>query len=67
MAIKEAKVRAVEELRDKFSRSNTAILTDYRGLNVAQLTELRRKLKEEHIEYKVIKNNFARIAIKDYD
>jgi len=67
VAIKEAKVKAVEELKDKFGRSNTAILTDYRGLNVAKMTELRKKLKEEEVEYKVVKNNLARIAIEDYD
>lgn len=67
MAIKEAKVKAVEELRDKFSRSSTAIITDYRGLNVTQMTELRKKLKEQEIEYKVVKNNLTKIAIQDCD
>ena len=67
MALKEAKVKAVEEIKDKFSRSRTAILTDYRGLNVAEITELRRKLKEEDVEYKVVKNTLTSIAIKDFD
>lgn len=67
MAIKEEKVKAVEELKDMFSRSSSAILTDYRGLNVADMTELRKKLKEQEIEFKVVKNNLARIAIQDYD
>ncbi|AEE92281.1 50S ribosomal protein L10 [Tepidanaerobacter acetatoxydans Re1] len=67
MAVKEAKVKAVEELKDKFDRSSAVILTDYRGLNVADITELRRKLKEQGIEYKVAKNTLTRIAIKDFD
>lgn len=67
MAVKEAKVKAVEELKDKFNRSSAVILTDYRGLNVADITELRRKLKEQGIEYKVAKNTLTRIAIKDFD
>jgi large subunit ribosomal protein L10 len=67
VALKEAKVKAVEEIKDKFSRSRTAILTDYRGLNVAEITELRRKLKEEDVEYKVVKNTLTSIAIKDFD
>jgi large subunit ribosomal protein L10 len=67
VAIKEAKVKAVEELKDMFGRSRTAILTDYRGLNVAEITELRRKLKEQNVEYKVVKNTLTSIAIKDFD
>jgi len=67
VAIKEAKVKAVEELRDKFGRCRAAILTDFRGLNVAEITELRRKLKEQSVEYKVVKNTLTSIALKDFD
>ena len=67
MAIKEAKVKAVEEIRDKFGRCRAAILTDFRGLSVAEVTELRRKLKEQGIEFKVVKNTLTKIAIKDFD
>ncbi len=67
MPVKESKVKAVEELKDKFNRSSAVILTDYRGLNVADITELRRKLKEQGIEYKVAKNTLTRIAIKDFE
>lgn len=67
MAVKPEKVKAVEELRDKFSRSKTAVLTDYRGLNVADITELRKKLRAQGIEFKVVKNTLTRIAIKDFD
>lgn len=67
MAINEAKVKAVEEIKDKFGRSIAAILTDYRGLNVSEITELRRKLKEQEVEYKVVKNTLTKIAIEDFD
>jgi len=67
VAIKEAKVKAVEEIRDKFGRCRAAILTDFRGLSVAEVTELRRKLKEQGIEFKVVKNTLTKIAINDFD
>lgn len=65
MAVKEYKVKAVEEIRDKFSRASAAILTDYRGLNVAEMTELRRKLREQEVEFKVLKNTLTSIAVKE--
>ncbi|MCG0276893.1 MAG: 50S ribosomal protein L10 [Thermosediminibacteraceae bacterium] len=55
----------VAELKDKFSRARAAILTDYKGLNVAEMTELRSKLREQSIEYKVVKNTLTRLALKD--
>lgn len=67
MAVKEEKIKAVEEIKDKFSRANTIVLTDYRGLNVADITELRKKLFDQDIDYKVVKNTLTKIAIKDFD
>ncbi|MDI3481930.1 MAG: large subunit ribosomal protein [Tepidanaerobacteraceae bacterium] len=67
MAVKPEKIKAVEELRDKFGRSKTVVLADYRGLNVADITQLRKKLREQGIEFKVVKNTLTRIAIKDFD
>lgn len=59
------KVAIVEELKDKLSRSRGAILADYRGLNVKQVTELRSKLRAAGVEYKVVKNTLATIAAKE--
>jgi len=59
---REQKKEAVKELADKLSRCNIAITTDYRGLSVAEMTELRRQLRKMEIEYRVIKNNLARFA-----
>ena len=59
---KEEKREAVEELAGKLSRCTIAITTDYRGLSVAEMTELRRQLRQRGVEYRVIKNTLARLA-----
>jgi len=64
---REEKKQIVAELKDKLSRARAAILTDYKGLNVAEMTELRGKLREQGIEYKVVKNTLTRIALSDLD
>lgn len=55
----------VSEIRDKLARANAAILADYRGLNVGQVTRLRRKLREAGVEYRVMKNTLIRLAARD--
>ncbi|WP_188881288.1 50S ribosomal protein L10 [Alicyclobacillus cellulosilyticus] len=62
MAVREEKQQLVREIADKFSRSKSAIVTDYRGLNVAEVTELRRQLRQAGIEFKVLKNTLTRLA-----
>ncbi len=59
----EAKVRAVEELRRRLEGARTVVLTEYRGLTVQQLSELRRQLRAVSAQYKVVKNRLARIAV----
>lgn len=51
----------VEELKD----AQSIVLTDYQGLNVAQDTEMRAKLREEGVTYKVVKNTYMRLAFKE--
>ncbi|MDO4917647.1 MAG: 50S ribosomal protein L10 [Rothia sp. (in: high G+C Gram-positive bacteria)] len=58
------KIAAVSELKERFSASNAVILTEYRGLSVAKLKELRRALGAE-TEYAVVKNTLAGIAAKE--
>lgn len=58
------KAAAVAEIRDLFSNSSAAVLTEYRGLTVAQLKELRRSLGE-NAEYAVVKNTLTAIAAKE--
>ncbi|MGN6612466.1 MAG: 50S ribosomal protein L10 [Angustibacter sp.] len=58
------KAAAVAELADKFRESHAAVLTEYRGLTVAQLTKLRRSISE-HATYAVVKNTLTDIAAKE--
>lgn len=58
----QAKVEAVELLKDKFERSSIVITTNYSGLPVSEMTELRRALREAEVEYRIIKNSLAYIA-----
>lgn len=56
------KQQIVEEITQKLRESAATVLTDYRGLNVTQVTELRRKLREAGVEFKVLKNTLIRRA-----
>jgi len=56
------KVAQVAELSEKLGRATSAIVTDYRGLTVKQLEELRARLRNDGIEYHVVKNTLARRA-----
>ena len=57
-AILESKKAVVSEIREKFESAESAVVVEYRGLNVQQMTDLRRKLSAENIEFKVyIKNS----------
>jgi large subunit ribosomal protein L10 len=58
----DAKRAAVAELVEAFSNSDRAIVSDYRGLTVSDLSALRRALREQGITYRVVKNRLARIA-----
>lgn len=56
------KVAAVEEIRGRLTGADAAVLTDYRGLNVTALANLRAVLRPAHTELKVFKNSLARRA-----
>lgn len=62
---KEEKVRLVELLEKEISGSQALLLTDYRGLSVADITALRRKLQESGAEYRVVKNTLFRRAAQE--
>lgn len=62
---RQAKEQAVAQLTDALSDLKLAVLTDYRGLSVREVTELRAKLREEGISYRVTKNTLLRIAAKN--
>ena len=60
----QVKVKTVEELRTRFDSVRSAILTEYRGLTVEQLSQLRRELRNVSAEYKVLQNRLAKIAVQ---
>ena len=61
-AVLENKKNVVTEISDKFKNSGSTVIAEYRGLSVAEVTELRRKLREENVEMKVYKNTLASLA-----
>jgi len=63
--VQERKAAVVEEIRSKLAESDAAVLTEYRGLKVAQLAELRGQLRPAGTEYKVFKNTLARRAAEE--
>ena len=65
MAVTKAdKVAEIEQLESAFKGADSAILVDYKGMNVPQVTELRRQLRSAKATYKVVKNTLARRALK---
>jgi len=58
------KIAAVDEIRTKLTESDAAVLTEYRGLTVPELAELRGALRPAGTEYKVFKNTLARLAVE---
>lgn len=61
------KKNIVDQLHDDLSRSTTVILSDYKGLDVSTINDLRRKLRESDVEFKVVKNTLLGIASQDTD
>ena len=59
-----AKAAAIAELTEQFRNSGAAVLTEYRGLTVAQLTELRGSIRE-HATYSVVKNTLTKLAANE--
>ncbi|WP_062107688.1 50S ribosomal protein L10 [Bacillus niameyensis] len=60
----ENKKQLVDEITEKFTSSVSTVVVDYRGLTVAQVTELRKQLREAGIEFKVYKNTMSRRAVE---
>ena len=65
MAKVELKKPIVEEISELLNGAATAVVVDYRGLTVAEDTELRKQLREAGVVYKVYKNTMINFAIKD--
>lgn len=67
MLTKSEKQQLVEEIHEKFLASKIVILTDCKGLKVNKINELRRKLKESNIDYRVVKNTLLIRASENTD
>lgn len=59
------KAELATSLKEKFSKAQVAIFADYKGLTATQADDLRRTLRSQQVEIKVLKNNVARIVTKD--
>ncbi|RAI15530.1 MAG: 50S ribosomal protein L10 [Candidatus Melainabacteria bacterium] len=64
MATKAFKDKKIESLKEKLSKAKVAVVTEYKGLTVEEITKLRRTLQKEEGDYTVTKNTLAKIAIK---
>lgn len=59
------KQQMVAELTEKLKNATSGVIIDYKGINVAQDTDLRRRFREANVEYAVIKNTLLRFAVKE--
>jgi large subunit ribosomal protein L10 len=59
---KTEKKELIDELHETFSRAKAAVITGYSGINVEQVTDLRKKLRAAKVDYRVVKNTLARKA-----
>ena len=59
---REKKTQIIDGLQEFFSKCSISVLTDYRGLSSAEMTDLRRALRKSEVEYRVVKNTLARFA-----
>lgn len=59
------KAKVIEGLKTKADKSTIAVVTDFKGMKVEEMTGLRAKLREQGVDYKVVKNTLAGLALKD--
>jgi len=55
----------VQELNQKLKKAKAVVLTDFKGLKVEEINELRKKFREAEVEYRVVKNTLIRLAAQD--
>ena len=65
MLSKEAKKNYIEEMKKSFLSNDSVMIAQYKGLNVSELDELRKQLREKGILFKITKNTITKIAIKE--
>ena len=62
---RDMKAQTVADIRDRFQRSGSVVLVDYRGINVEQVTSLRKQFREAGVEYVVLKNTLVKRALAE--
>lgn len=60
-----SKAEQIDAIRDAFSRATSAVLVNFRGLDVSSVTDLRVSFRDAGVDYKVVKNTLLKLAIKD--
>lgn len=65
--IQDHKVAALDAMKEKLQSARDYIFTDYRGLTVEQITELRSRLRQKQAEFRVIKNRYAKLAFEQLE
>ena len=65
MSAREEKAKVIAEIKENLSGSSSAVLIDYRGLTVEEVTQLRKEFREKGVHYKVYKNTLTEIAAKE--
>lgn len=63
--VKQYKIDTVTEVTEKLKKAQSVILTNYSGLTVEEITDLRSRCRKENVEYKVIKNRLLKLALKN--
>ena len=61
----EKNIQQVQEIRERFQKSDVLILTEYQGLTVAEVNELRRQLSAAEVQYKVFKNSLINVVANE--
>ena len=65
MMNKETKKNYIDNMKELFSKNEAVMIADYQGLNVIQLDELRKELRENGILFKITKNRITKLAVKE--
>lgn len=64
---RELKQEVIGDIKDRFARAGSVVLVDYRGINVADVTALRKQFREAGVEYVVLKNTLVKRALHELD
>ena len=65
--VRPEKTEAIEALKGKLSAAKGIVLADFTGITVSEANDLRRKCRDAEVEYRVVKNTIARLAVKEAD